>query len=982
MISDEFFKNIKENSTPATWGKAVEWARAKRVSVERGVGTSEIVFRVSEPGRAVSAKATLLLDDLDWTCDCSSSEDPCCHVLAATLALRRAGESHESLPLFTAQVWAIRYEFSDNNGFLDLCRTLVSPAGDETKPLEFTLTALASGRVAGPPISPSKEDLAVDIALTDNREPVVARKIWQRVFAVLSATEGLLFSGGPIQTSADSAGLDVVVETEGVGVRVKGRRQDGVTQIFKNGVVLRNGVLLLQQDYKLMNADLAILREGRFFGPKEYAELTSEILPRLRGFFPVIEKTSRLPKSEDDPPRLVMEIEKADQSGVRARPRIAYGEPVVAMVDQDRLSFIDQSGTVPTRDRAEELKLVDLCGRLFDVRPNESLTFGPQSAVAFQEKIGRLGVRTMGVSLSSYRQYGPLTPVVEMTATRFSVGFAVKPGGHDVGGQEKHADWGAVWQSWQRGDSMVSLLEGGFAPLPTAFLQSYGSIIQDLMAAKGTKDSLPELLWSDAVALAKKLDVLPPRPFLALKEQLEHFTSLSAIPIEEKWHQILRAYQVDGVRWLRFLRLMNWGGLLADDMGLGKTIQTIAVLERGSLIAAPTSVIWNWQREIERFAPALKVNVYHGAGRSLDSGADVVITSHGTLRADIEVLAKRKWKVMVVDEAQAIKNPDSLLAAAVCQCDAELRLALSGTPVENELGDLWSIFRFLNPGFLGSLADFRDRYAAPIGRGDGVAAARLRERIKPLLLRRRKSDVLRELPLRTEVILKCPLSDHEKGFYQTLLTALRGQLSVKNEVMQILEGILRLRQAACHQSLLRPAAAASGSDPVGSSKTDVLMEKLAEAISEGHKALVFSQWTSFLDLVEPHLTAHQWAFLRIDGSTQNRQEIVDHFQSKDGPPLLIMSLKAGGVGLNLTAADHVFILDPWWNPAAEDQAADRAHRIGQVNPVMIYKLVAEDTIEEKILELQRVKRSLAEAALDGGGGTYEISKNDLLNLIG
>lgn len=984
MISNEFFQNVKENAVPATWSKAVEWARSKRVAVESGVDSNEIFLRVSSPDRAVSAKVSLLLDDLDWTCDCSSDEDPCCHVLAATIALRRAGEDKENLPLFTSQVWSVAYDFYQEAGNLGLRRKLVSPDKSEVQPLEFLLTAYVSGRVTGPLISPTKEDLNIDLVLSENREAVLPRKLWHRIFEVLSENSGLSLDGTPVKTSGIPAGIEVVVENDGVGIRAYGRRQPGVKQVYKNGAVLIDGVLHPQQEFKLVENDLTLVREGKFFGPRDYAELTSEVLPRLRKFYPVIEETNRLPRSFDEPPRLVLDIENADHSGVVARPRIAYGEPSVAWLEGDRLVLLGSSDEVPTRDRSEELRLTDTCGRLFAVRPNEVLRFSPQGVMALQEKLGRSGVRTTGLSLQAYRQYGALTPVIEMSPTRFSADFVVKgvSAGKSAQSEEKHASWGAVWQSWRQGESMVPLLEGGFAPLPVEFLKAHGSLIQDLMAAKSSKDAIPELLWSDAATLATRLGIPAPRPFAAMREQMESFAGLAAIDVEDVWQKRLRPYQIDGVKWLRFIRQMNWGGLLADDMGLGKTVQTIALLEKGSLIVAPTSVIWNWQREIERFAPTLRVNLYHGPGRRLITEADVVVTSHGTLRADIEILGKKKWKVMVVDEAQAIKNPDSLLANAVCQCDAEMRLALSGTPVENQLTDLWSIFRFINPGFLGELSDFRDRYATPIMRGDNEAALRLRDRLRPFLLRRRKREVLKDLPLRTEVVLKCSLSEDERGFYQTLLAGVRGQLGSSAEVMQILEAILRLRQAACHRGLLPKGQQGEKVSEFASAKFGVLTDKLEEALAEGHKVLIFSQWTGLLDLIEPLLASHQWRYARIDGSTTNRQAVVDSFQSVDGPPILIMSLKAGGVGLNLTAADHVFIMDPWWNPAAEDQAADRAHRIGQTNPVMIYKLVAEGTIEERILDLQRQKRQLAEAAVDGGLGVgMELSKDELLRLL-
>jgi len=299
--------------------------------------------------------------------------------------------------------------------------------------------------------------------------------------------------------------------------------------------------------------------------------------------------------------------------------------------------------------------------------------------------------------------------------------------------------------------------------------------------------------------------------------------------------------------------------------------------------------------------------------------------------------------------------------------------------VENRLDELWSQLQFANPGLLGSRRDFDARYARPIADGDDSVAARLRERIRPFVLRRRKSEVARELPSRTEVVLHCTLSEPERAVYDAvraaMVPAVVERLRGGGNVMQALEALLRLRQASCHPGLV------PGQKAEGSSKLELLLEELEQSVAEGHKSLVFSQWTSFLDLTEPHLRAAGIDFTRLDGSTRDRAGVVERFQSDDGPPVLLVSLRAGGIGLNLTAADCVLLLDPWWNPAVEDQAADRAHRIGQDKPVVIYRLVAEATVEERILVLQESKRALAEAALGEAGRAAALSRDDLLALL-
>jgi SNF2 family DNA or RNA helicase len=423
------------------------------------------------------------------------------------------------------------------------------------------------------------------------------------------------------------------------------------------------------------------------------------------------------------------------------------------------------------------------------------------------------------------------------------------------------------------------------------------------------------------------------------------------------------------------------GGILADDMGLGKTLQAITALRGRSLVVAPTSVLFNWKNELARFRPKLRVALYYGPTRSLARDVDVVLTSYALLRLDIKELTGQRWDTVVLDEAQAIKNPDSQTARAAYALQGDFKLSLSGTPVENRLEELWSQMHFVNPGLLGSRSDFNDRYAKPIEQGEPGAAPRLRERVAPFVLRRLKREVAPELPPRTEVVLRCELSDAERAIYDVVRAASMRDVVDKltqgqGNVMQALEALLRLRQVASHASMVP-----GGEAVTQSAKVSLLVDKLEEAVADGHKALVFSQWTSLLDRVEGPLNEAKLPFTRLDGSTPDRGAVVARFQAEDGPPIMLVSLKAGGTGLNLTAADHVFLLDPWWNPAVEDQAADRAHRIGQDKPVMVYRLVAQDTVEERMLELQARKRSLADAALSGGDAALGLTRDDLLELL-
>jgi SNF2 family DNA or RNA helicase len=559
--------------------------------------------------------------------------------------------------------------------------------------------------------------------------------------------------------------------------------------------------------------------------------------------------------------------------------------------------------------------------------------------------------------------------------------FAVVGG--DGAGGARSVDAVAVIRAWQDGLGLVPLDGGGWAPLPQAWLDKHGRDVARLLAARESDGRLGAHALSTLGDLCEDLNHPAPPGLDRLAPLAKSFDRLPEAPLPADLTATLRPYQRVGVNWLAFLRGAGLGGVLADDMGLGKTLQALAVLGSGSLVVCPTSVLPNWQAEIARFRPSLRVAAYHGAARKLDAQADVTLTTYALLRLDSAELSARRWNAVVLDEAQAIKNPDSQVARAAYGLSADFRLAMTGTPVENRLDELWSLMHFSNRGLLGGRRDFDGELARPIADGVAGAVEALRRRTKPFLLRRRKRDVAPELPPRTEATLRVSLDERERAVYDTVRAASRAEIVAALgdptgkglNVMKALESLLRLRQAACHPALLPGQTAAT------SSKVQALLEALETAAADGHRALVFSQWTSFLDLIEPPLREAQVPFCRLDGSTRDRGAVVERFQASDGPPVMLISLKAGGTGLNLTAADHVFLCDPWWNPAVEEQAADRAHRIGQDRPVVVYRLVALDTVEERILDLQQKKRAIGEAAIGDGGTAGGLSREDLLALI-
>lgn len=455
----------------------------------------------------------------------------------------------------------------------------------------------------------------------------------------------------------------------------------------------------------------------------------------------------------------------------------------------------------------------------------------------------------------------------------------------------------------------------------------------------------------------------------------------------------LRDYQAAGFKWLR--RLAEWGvgGVLADDMGLGKTVQTLAVLvDRASLgptlVIAPTSVGFNWLRETARFAPHLKAHSYRETDRSeffQDLGPEhIVVCSYGLALRDIDKLKKITWSSLVLDEAQAIKNSQSKTAQAIADIEADWKVALTGTPVENHLGELWSLFRIISPGLFGGWEQFRKRFATPIERNhDDARRLALRDRLKPFVLRRTKKEVLSDLPARTESNLIVELNDQERKLYDKYRLSIVNQASeiaklpdIKDQRFRLLALLTRLRQIACHPRLVEE----SWKDR--STKLQQLCETLHELRDEGHRTLIFSQFVQHLHLIREMLDAEKITYQYLDGSTTpaQRQEQVDQFQNGDATAFLI-SLKAGGTGLNLTAADYVIHMDPWWNPAVEDQATDRAHRIGQTKPVMVYRLIAKNTVEEEILKLHEDKRDLVAGILDGTHAAGSLSTQELIALL-
>ena len=552
----------------------------------------------------------------------------------------------------------------------------------------------------------------------------------------------------------------------------------------------------------------------------------------------------------------------------------------------------------------------------------------------------------------------------------------------------------------EHGRRLVKLEDGTYAPVDPDDVEAVLERMAEIYATAGSEDKLPLSQAgrvNDLMRLVSNAKVSSSAKTLFGK--LADIDEISKIAKPRNLKATLRPYQKEGFSWLVFLHQLNSGGVLADDMGLGKTLQAIALLlwvkskegPKPNLVVAPTSVVPNWEREIGKFAPSLKTVVWQGANRHAQrdelDGADVIITSYALLRRDEAILQELGLRYVILDEAQHIKNPMSHTAKAAKKLASERRLALTGTPIENRLSELWSIFDFVSPGLLGQLKTFEERISRPIDRGDDEAAQKLRSTIRPFVLRRLKMDVAKDLPAKIEQEMIVPLAEEQAKLYKQILKELRK--SVLSEVekkgigkshIQILAALTRLRQVACDPRLMKlPGTEFTHAE---SGKLGALREIVSEAVEGGHRVLVFSQFVEMLKHIRAALDEDGVAYQYLDGSTKNRMERVDEFNENESLPVFLISLKAGGTGLNLTGADTVVHFDPWWNPAVEDQATDRAHRIGQSKVVNVYRLIAKGTVEEKILELSAKKRALVSNVLSTEGSPLKgLSKTDVENLF-
>lgn len=653
------------------------------------------------------------------------------------------------------------------------------------------------------------------------------------------------------------------------------------------------------------------------------------------------------------------------------------------------------------RHQEEEAQLMnELSGMEFQSRSNKLWFLEPEEAIAFlldfypslvdnyrvygEKALSRYKMRTAQASISA-------KVTSDEKEKWFNLDITV-----DYEGQSLPLE--KIWKAWARGKRYVQLKDGSYTSLPEAWLQK----LSHKLSALGLDPSKPpqqKFKQFEAPVLDSLLEDLPNAStdsfWNKLREKISTFREVKPITPPKGLNATLRIYQAQGLSYLNFLSEYGFGGILADEMGLGKTVQTLAFIQymveknfrRPNLIVVPTSVLPNWEREAEKFVPQLRRLIIYGTRRENMfkhiEKSDLIITTYALLRRDLEEMEKHEFNTVILDEAQNIKNPNTITARAVRRINSRMRLCLSGTPIENNLFELWSLFEFLMPGFLGSQHAFQRGIVKPIKDGDAETLDYLRARVKPFILRRTKAEVAKDLPPKVESVTCCALEEAQAELYAALARKLRAQVladvdekGLAKSQMSILDALLKLRQICCHPRLLK-IDIPGFSNNLPSGKFDAFKDMAMDIVEGGHKVLVFSQFVQMLQIIKQWLEFSQIPFCYLDGASKDRFEQVDRFNNSPQIPIFLISLKAGGTGLNLTSADYVIHYDPWWNPAVESQATDRTHRIGQTRQVFSYKLICQNTVEEKILKLQEAKRSVAEAIIPGQDTWKSLTREDL-----
>ncbi|HMO16985.1 MAG TPA: DEAD/DEAH box helicase [Oligoflexia bacterium] len=991
------FREIVEDSI---WSRAVSEARTAEFAFENRGKEIFVILRLSREKRAV--RTSFSLEDNIYSTNCSCENDPCIHLLVASI---KGNSDWNSSYCSVNEIYThgtapqLEYHLYKAESDILIKRYIVQPDGSRA-PFSDSLVeyvgGISSGRIKSEMPLVSSEDYAVDQALGRLKKGLIEKGFRSRALKALSVLSSVYYEDIKVNVNESSECYSLISHIKNDQVVISPAKSKGETLYL-------NGYKLLWWDEVDNNAS-SIIENGRNISFEELADFLVNEIPYLAKYGIIINPPDEngWPRIMELPVLLKFSIREIEE-GFSVSPRIIYGDPPVAeLTDQ---GFFQISRTiVPKRDSAKERSHLLLIKRLLGLFSGNTKLFSGHQALLAAEKLYQSSLKgecsLTGDSLDNFLVSLLLEPCLEESDEGIKLKF-------NISGQDSlRSEAGALIDqeitnsinlqdlsdSFDRGEVFFEIKKGTWARLPEQFLKESAQfrssgfgiewgISEGLKGESNSRSSKPKSAKfirdrDDFFTALKFAPFLGEKGVLAVHNHLERASSTSDSSVKYQLPEniTLRSYQKEGIAWLGGLsRIPGAGALLADDMGLGKTLQAILSLQFPALIIVPTSLISQWESEVRRFYPEVKLNLFHGSSRKCSDEADITITTYGLIRSDVEELKDINFSTIVVDEAQNIKNPESQAHIAVCELRGNFKICLTGTPVENSATDLWSLFRFIMPGLLPPLGKFGEI----LQKENGPLV--IKKILSPFIKRREKDEVLTELPPRTEVVIPCVMSENQSKLYDQLKSNARESadqyLEKSGDMMGFFELLLRLRQICVDPAL-------AGADSKGEAvKIDTLLELLVSSSEAGHKSLVFSQWTSALDIIEPRIKREIGNCLRLDGQTVNRDAVVQEFKSNPNIPVMLLSLKAGGVGLNLTEADHVFFLDSWWNPAVERQAADRVHRIGQDKPVFIYKLVIKDSIEEKIMELHSIKSSISDALLGSLPDSGKLSKEDLLYLL-
>ena len=812
-----------------------------------------------------------------------------------------------------------------------------------------------------------------------------------------------------------------------VALSIKYEAFEELFDLNKNAVMVENPLWVRNNDviFEIENHEIfrkwPMLKKGQFIlSPNQAHDFIFNQIPRLKQTIKVdMEHMGLKQSSKNIKPQIIIDLALEPQRIVLT-PKIQYANQEVPLFKEikNEYLFFEKStkngGEYIKRDLEKESKaklmLAQASPALKDKRPYSfQLKYNKKPDYCFNILLEIMD------SLPTQWQWNGLEAITKETiyTKNWNIKFDIKFG---------EDDQIIVTPVFQLGENLINMFDlfkskhklkkvirlsgaDSLAVLPSDLCDFFEYYIE-----KGAIDKSKEFMQlhaGDASDLERRLALLSDaHPVKTIWDEgsaklcraLQNFMGVEKVELGKDFAGELRCYQQEGVNWINFLKRFGFGGILADDMGLGKTIQTLAFLNEEkspgktpSLVVCPTSVVENWIREANKFAPQIKVIALVGKNRTQNfsqiNNYDIVITSYPLIQRDLDHYTNRKWHYLIMDEAQKVKNHRTKTHEAFCKIKAKHKLALSGTPIENRLMELWSIFQIIMPGFLMTQTTFKRYWAQPIEKSnDQDRKTELRQKLMPFILRRTKDQVLTELPPKTETLHYCELTEKQKILYKEVAEYSKSEIfknidskGVEKSYFSILTALLRLRQICCHPGLVSKETNVTFDD---SGKIQELFPLLEEIIDEGHRILLFSQFVEMLKIIEAGITEQGWTSVYLDGSTKNRQAVIDEFQENEEIKIFLLSLKAGGVGINLTAADYVIHFDPWWNPAVENQATDRAHRIGQVNPVFVYRLITRDTIEEKIHNMQQRKKDLADSVItDETSWLKRLSLSDIETLF-